>query len=191
MKLSELAVNKIILASSSPRRQQLLSYIISDFEVIPSGIEEEASGTPRQIVIRLAKDKAQDVAGSRPDALVIGADTIVVLDGRVLGKPKDKSDAAVMLSMLLGKTHKVYTGVAVIYKGKVMSRCCVTEVTFDYMTREEILDYIETGEPMDKAGAYGIQGYGSKFISNVAGDYFNVMGLPVNTLYKMLKKLSL
>jgi septum formation protein len=188
MKLSGLSGNIIILASSSPRRRQLLSYIISDFEVIPSGIEEEASGTPRQIVIKLAKDKAQDVERSRPDALVIGADTIVVLGGKVLGKPKDKSDAAVMLSMLSGKSHKVYTGVAVIYQGKVISRCCVTEVTFDDMTREEISDYIETGEPMDKAGAYGIQGYGSKFITKVSGDYFNVMGLPVNTLYKMLKR---
>jgi septum formation protein len=189
MDISELSKQKIILASSSPRRKQLLSYIIEKFEVIPSGIEESANGMPSQIVLKLAKDKSRDVASAHPEALVIGADTIVVLEESVLGKPKDKADAKAMLSLLSGRTHKVYTGVAAIFKGSIYTDYCVTGVTFDAMTEKEIEEYIETGEPMDKAGAYGIQGFGGKFIRSIDGDYFNVMGLPLNTLYRLLNKI--
>lgn len=180
-------MKEIILASSSPRRNELLSYIVGDFTVIPSRLEEIAYGTPREQTLKLAKDKALDVAMSHPGAVVIGADTLVAIGDRVLGKPKDEEDAACMLKLLSGKTHEVYTGVAVVCAGNVMTECVVTEVTFDIMTDEEIDSYIETGEPMDKAGAYGIQGLSGKFICGISGDYFNVMGLPQNTVYKMLK----
>lgn len=181
---------QIILASGSPRRKELLSYIADEFAVIPSSLEEIAYGAPREQTLKLAKDKARDVAKSYPDAVVIGADTLVAIGGRVLGKPRDKEDAASMLRALSGRTHEVYTGVAIVCGGNVMTECVVTKVTFDAMTDEEIASYIETGEPMDKAGAYGIQGYCGKFIRGIQGCYFNVMGLPQNTLYGMLKKLD-
>ncbi len=184
-------VNKqIILASGSPRRKELLSYILNEFSIIPSSLEETASGTPREQTLQLAKDKALDIAKSYPDAVVIGADTLVAIGDRVLGKPKDKEDAASMLKLLSDNTHEVYTGIAVVCGGNVTTECVVTEVTFDAMTDEEIASYIETGEPMDKAGAYGIQGFCGKFIRGIQGDYFNVMGLPQNTVYSMLKKLG-
>lgn len=182
---------QIILASGSPRRKELLSYIVDKFIVIPSSLEEIASGTPREQTLKLAKDKAMDIARSYPDAVVIGADTLVAIGGSVLGKPKDKEDAAAMLKLLSGKTHEVYTGVAVVSGGSVMTECVVTEVAFDVMTDEEIASYIESGEPMDKAGAYGIQGLSGKFIRGIQGDYFNVMGLPQNTVYRMLKSMRL
>lgn len=185
-----MAEKHIILASGSPRRKELLSYIVDDFAVIPSSLEENASGTPREQTLQLAKDKALDVAASYPDAVVIGADTLVAIDENVLGKPKDKQDAAYMLGMLSGRTHEVYTGVAIVSGGSVISECVVTEVTFDKMTDEEITAYIETGEPMDKAGAYGIQGLSGKYILGIDGDYFNVMGLPQNTVYKVLKSIG-
>lgn len=181
---------QIILASGSPRRKELLAYIIDEFTVIPSNLEEIAFGTPREQTLQLAKDKAMDIAKSNPEAVVIGADTLVAIADKVLGKPKDKEDAAYMLKSLSGKTHQVYTGVAIIDDGNIMTECVVTEVTFDDMTDEEIASYIETGEPMDKAGAYGIQGLSGKFILGISGDYFNVMGLPQNTLYKMLKNIG-
>ncbi len=181
---------QIILASGSPRRKELLSYIISEFAVIPSDLEEVAYGTPREQTLKLAYDKAMDIAKSHPGAVVIGADTLVAIGGKVLGKPKDKEDAAAMLRLLSGKTHEVYTAVAIVCGGNVLTECAVTEVTFDVMTDEEIASYIETGEPMDKAGAYGIQGLSGKFIRGISGDYFNVMGFPQNMVYGMLKKLG-
>lgn len=180
-------MKEIILASSSPRRKELLSYIVDEFTIIPSNLEEIAYGTPSEQTLKLAKDKAADIAKSYPDAVVIGADTLVAIGDRVLGKPKDEEDAAGMLKLLSGKTHEVYTGVAIVCDGNVLTECVVTEVTFDVMSDEEIDSYIETGEPMDKAGAYGIQGLSGKFIRGISGDYFNVMGLPQNTVYKMLK----
>jgi len=182
---------KIILASSSPRRRELLKYLTPDFDVVPSDIEETASGTPRQQAVKLAHDKALDVTRNHPDAVVIGADTLVVMGAKVLGKPKDKQDASCMLKTLSGRTHKVYTGVAVICSSKMLTGCEVTSVTFDTLSDYEISEYIETGEPMDKAGAYGIQGYGGKFIKKIDGCYFNVMGLPLNLLYRMLKNLGI
>lgn len=178
---------QIILASGSPRRKELLSYIIDEFTIIPSNLEEIACGTPREQTLKLAMDKTMDVANSYPDAVVIGADTLVAVGDKILGKPKDKEDAAAMLKLLSGKTHEVYTGVAIVCGGNVLTECVVTEVTFDVMNDEEIASYIETGEPMDKAGAYGIQGLSGKFIRGISGDYFNVMGFPQNTVYRMLK----
>ncbi len=180
---------RVILASASPRRKELLSYIIPAFDIIPSGIDETATGTPAAQVKMLAADKAADIARQVPQALVIGADTLVAVNRRVLGKPEDEAQAEQMLKMLSGREHRVYTGVAVIYKGITHTGVNMTRVRFAPLSDEEIRDYIATGEPMDKAGAYGIQGYGGKFISAVHGDYFNVMGLPLNMLYNMLKEI--
>ena len=180
---------RVILASGSPRRKELLAYIIPAFDIIPSGIDETATGTPAAQVKQLAVDKATDIARQYPDALVIGADTLVAVNRRVLGKPSDEAQAAQMLRMLSSREHRVYTGVAVIHKGTTHADVNMTRVRFAPLSDEEIRDYIATGEPMDKAGAYGIQGYGGKFISAVHGCYFNVMGLPLNMLYNMLKEI--
>ncbi len=179
----------MILASASPRRKELLTYIIPRFDVVPSGIDETASGTPAEQVKKLALDKALDVASKHPDALVIGADTLVAAGRRVLGKPASEAEAADMLRLLSGREHKVYTGVAVVSDGAAKADVNMTRVLFAPLSDAEIRDYIKTGEPMDKAGAYGIQGYGGKFIRAVHGCYFNVMGLPLNMLYNMLKKI--
>ncbi len=181
-------MRKIVLASGSPRRQELLKYITSDFEIMPSDIEEIASGTPKEQVLKLALDKAADIAKRRPDDVVIGADTLVAIGAEILGKPIDKGDAARMLRKLSGNTHCVYTGIAVIAETKTETRCVVTQVKFNEMTDEEIEEYIDTGEPIDKAGAYGIQGYGGKFIDRIDGCYFNVMGLPQSVVYEMIRE---
>lgn len=181
---------RVILASASPRRQELLKTILPEFDIIPSSASEEASGHPSKQVAALALRKARDIAAQHPDALVIGADTLVALRGHVLGKPQHEADACRMLRMLSGRTHRVYTGLAVISGGQERTACCMTKVTFARMTDEEIRAYIATGEPMDKAGAYGIQGFGGKFIRGIRGCYYNVMGLPLRTLYEMLKALE-
>jgi septum formation protein len=168
-------MRKIVLASGSPRRQELLKYIAVDFEIMPSDIEEVASGTPKEQVLKLALDKAGDIAKKKPDSVVIGADTL-------------EQDAAAMLKKLSGNTHCVYTGISVMAEGKAEIRCVVTQVKFNEMSDDEIEEYIKTGEPMDKAGAYGIQGYGGKFIDRIDGCYFNVMGLPQSVVYDMIKE---
>lgn len=183
------AGHRVILASASPRRKELLSYIIPEFEVIPSGIDEIATGSPNDQVKQLAADKAADIARQYPDALVIGADTLVAVDERVLGKPADEAEAADMLRLLSNREHRVYTGVAVVLNSRMKVAANMTHVQFTELSDEEIREYISTGEPMDKAGAYGIQGYGGKFITGIRGDYFNVMGLPLNMLYNMLKEI--
>ena len=171
----------IILASASPRRQELLSRIVPDYECIPSGCEEFVpEGTPAQEVPRLlAEQKALAVAKDHPDDLVIGSDTVVVLNGTIFGKPKDMADAHRMLRSLSGQKHFVCTGVAVAEKGSVRSFLQETEVEFYPLSEETIDAYIATGEPMDKAGAYGIQGKGAVLVKGIVGDYFNVMGFPV------------
>ncbi len=179
---------RVILASASPRRKELLKTILPEFDIVPSDAAEEASGHPSKQVAVLALRKARDIAARYPDALVIGADTLVALRGHALGKPQDEADACRMLRLLSGKTHKVYTGLAVISGKAQRTACCVTKVTFAHMTDEEISAYVATGEPMDKAGAYGIQGFGGKFIRGIRGCYYNVMGLPLNTLYTILKE---
>ncbi|MBR2041986.1 MAG: septum formation inhibitor Maf [Oscillospiraceae bacterium] len=170
-----------ILASGSPRRKELLSLIIDEYEVLVSGCEEFVpEGTPAEKVPAiLAEQKALAVAKLRPDDIVIGSDTVVVLNDEIFGKPKDKAHAHAMLKALSGKKHFVFTGVAVAEKGKVRSFVQKTEVEFYELSDETIEKYIATGEPMDKAGAYGIQGKGSVLVKGITGDYFNVMGLPV------------
>jgi septum formation protein len=180
---------RVILASGSPRRKELLAYVVPAFEIVPSDIDETASGSPALQVEKLAVDKATDIAGRYPNAVVIGADTLVAVNNQVLGKPQDEEEAAAMLKQLSARTHTVYTGVAVISEGKAHTAVESTQVTFCRMSDDEIHDYIATGEPMDKAGAYGIQGFGGKFITGIEGCFFNVMGLPLNRLYNMLKSI--
>ena len=181
---------KIILASQSPRRKELLERMgIQDFETISPNVDESAFHglPPEELVRRLSAEKAAAVAGKvGEDAIVIAADTVVALEGAVLGKPADELDAFKMLSALSGVRHQVYTGVTVCRGGEKQTAHEVTDVTFRELSEREIEDYIATGEPMDKAGAYGIQGYGALLIQGISGDYYNVMGLPVCRLSGML-----
>ncbi len=181
----------IILASASLRRKELFSIIQKDFKIIPADIEEVLpDGIPtEQAAEFLSVQKAKAVFESNPQDTVIGCDTVVICEGEILGKPKDKLDAKRMLSFLSGKTHKVITGCAIFKNGKSISFSEVTEVTFYELSEKEIDDYISTNEPFDKAGAYGIQGYGSLLVEKICGDYFNVVGLPVSRLNKILKKI--
>ena len=178
----------IILASSSPRRRELLSMIGLNYVIETSGEEEvQPHGLPpAEFVKTLALQKAQPVADLHPADCVIGADTIVYLEGDILGKPHTPDVAKAYLSRMQGKQHVVFTGVAVLKNGKADVRHCETTVTFAPMTAREIEAYVATGEPLDKAGAYGVQGPGGVFVERVEGNYFNVIGLPLPMLYKML-----
>ncbi len=179
----------IILASASPRRKELLSVITNDFEVIPSECEEiiPTDISADETAEYLAKIKAVSVAEKHYDSIVIGADTCVVADGLILGKPKDKAQAKQMMKLLSGNTHKVITGCAIVKNGKIASFSVCTEVEFYPLSEEEIESYINTLEPYDKAGGYGIQGKASLFVKGIKGDYFNVVGLPVAELNRKLK----
>lgn len=188
-------MNKIILASASPRRQKLLTQIGMEFKVIPSGMEEvPQSRQPEDVVMELSKGKAEDVFESLPKeekeiTLVIGADTIVAYKGRIIGKPDSRENAQEILSCLQGGIHQVYTGVTLIWQGgEKISFYEKTDVEMYPMSMEEIKRYVDTGEPVDKAGAYGIQGKGAAYIKEIRGDYNNVVGLPVGRLYQEMKK---
>ena len=184
----------IILASQSPRRRELLAQMgVPQFEVVPALGEEIASPglSPAQLVEVLSRQKAEEVAvQAGPDDVVIAADTVVAVDGAVLGKPRDPADAARMLSLLSGRAHTVYTGVTV--RRGTFSRTAheATQVRFRPLTQSEISAYIATGEPMDKAGAYGVQNGAAKFVAGIEGCYFNVMGFPVSRVYNALKELD-
>ena len=181
----------LVLASASPRRKELISFISSDVKIYPADVDESFSeDIPVESVPEiLAVRKAKAVSELFPNDTVIGSDTSVIVDGIILGKPTDKEDAKRMLRLLSGKTHKVITGCAIFKKGRSISFSESTEVTFYDLTEQEIENYIATNEPMDKAGAYGIQGYGSLLIKGINGDYFNVVGLPVAKLNKVLKRI--
>lgn len=187
-------MRRVILGSASPRRRELMEQAGIRFEVMTSNTPEVITGEkPEEIVQELAVAKGCAVAaGVTGAALIIGADTIVVRDGCILGKPKDEKDAVEILNSLQGRTHQVYTGVALVVKGEageeVRSFYEKTEVTMYPMSMEEILDYVATREPMDKAGAYGIQGSFAAYIDGIEGDYYNVVGLPVSYVYQQLKK---
>ncbi|WMJ82750.1 Maf family protein [Oscillospiraceae bacterium LTW-04] len=183
----------LILASASPRRFELLKLITEDFLVVTSRADESLSPgiLPQQAVILLAQRKAEAVAEYRPDDVVIGADTVVALDDQIFGKPCDRKEAAEMLSTLSGKTHEVYTGVCIWHKGVADCFSQVAKVTFAKMDKQEIADYVASEEPDDKAGAYGIQGLGARFIARLEGDYYTVMGLPVQALYQALRQKGL
>ncbi|MDD5383041.1 MAG: Maf family protein [Candidatus Margulisbacteria bacterium] len=181
----------IILASASPRRIELLKKIVGRFKVIPSRINEaEISAlSPRSFAIKAAAAKAEDIAAKHKNAIVIGADTIVVLGNKIIGKPKNKKDAVRILGSLAGKTHRVITGLAVINTKTSIKRthCEVTSVTMKKVKNKEIMEYVNSGRPLDKAGAYGIQEIEDVFIARIAGDYDNVVGLPVRALKKLLR----
>jgi septum formation protein len=185
---------KIILASASPRRADLLKTVGVEFEVAPSQVQERphADEAPPDYITRLARAKVIAVARKRESGLVIGADTIVVLDGRVLGKPRDEEDAEDMLRQLSGRWHAVMTGVALydIATRREVADYDKTLVRFAHLTDREIEWYSRSGEPMDKAGGYAIQGQGALFIEEIAGNYFNVVGLPIPLVYRLARRLG-
>jgi septum formation protein len=183
---------RVILASQSPRRRELLALIGIAHEVRPADIDESLlpGELPAAHAERLARAKAHTIAEHEPDAVVIAADTIVVVGGDVLGKPRDRTEAQVMLRCLSGRTHTVLTAIAVARGARVESAVESVDVTFCRLTDAEIDAYIATGEPMDKAGAYGIQGYGATIVERVNGDYFSVMGLGVHRLVELLDRVG-
>ena len=179
----------LILASASPRRRELMAYTGIPFQVITADTEEIKTGDPVALVMENARRKAQAVGRQHPDSVVLGADTIVYQNGAVLGKPKDQEDARAMLRRLSGAWHTVYTGVCVIKPiGEQDMRCDASQVQFVPLGDADIERYIASGEPMDKAGAYAVQGRAGMFVSRIEGSYSNVIGLPMHLVRDMLQK---
>ena len=194
---------RVILASASPRRLDLLRQVGIEPEIEPSHVEEVITSTvPDQVVMELSRQKAEDIAAlhAGEDASVIGADTVVAYDGKILGKPKDEADAVRMIRSFQGKVHQVYTGVTLVFCGKAAENAAEqwktitfaekTEVFVCSMTEQQIEDYVKTGEPMDKAGAYGIQGRFAVWVKGISGDYNNVVGLPLGRVCRELLGIS-
>lgn len=183
----------IILASQSPRRQELFRRLGLDFSIQTADIDEYMDPVlpPEREVARVSALKAAKIAESCPDDTIVSADTIVVIDGQVLGKPEDAADAARMLRLLSGRTHEVMTGLCVRQGSRIAQTVSRSRVTFRELSDAEIAAYIATGEPMDKAGSYGVQGYGSVLVSHLDGDFFSVMGLPLCELCGMLRQFGL
>lgn len=184
---------RFILASASPRRSEILKNAGFDFDVIVSDADESLPEdiTADKAVLLLSKVKAQSVSKNHPGCVVLGCDTVVSLDGKILGKPSSKDEAFQMLSSLSGKTHKVYTGVTVTDGKTTKSFLNETSVEFYPLSRETICSYIETDEPEDKAGAYGIQGFGCVLVKRIDGDYFSVMGLPISQSARVLSEFGI
>jgi septum formation protein len=180
----------LVLASASPRRQELLRNAGIPFEVQPADISEDLlpGEAAKECAERLAREKALAVARQRPHDFVLGADTVVVVDGQILGKPSDAADAARMLRLLSGREHQVITGVCLVVSGKWSVGSETTSVTMSEISEKEITAYVASGEPMDKAGAYAIQGIASRWIPRMEGDYSNVVGLPVALVWRMLRQ---
>lgn len=185
-------MSRLILASSSPRRAQLLGLLNAPFEVYPADIDETLKrDLPLSSAIEdLACRKARAIHGQFPDAWVIGADTLVIVDDEIFGKPQDTAEAVSMLRQLSGRTHQVITGVSILSPLGSVSFAVTTDVDFYSLSEAEIAAYVQTGDCLDKAGTYGIQGYGARFIRQINGDYYAVMGLPVAALYQHLKQLN-
>lgn len=187
---------KLILSSKSPRRREILNLIGMDFIVDESNEFIEYDGTkitdPKRLVAKNALGKAMEIAKKHKNGVVLGVDTVVFIKKTILGKPKDIKDAFKMLKLLQNKTHTVWTGICLIdaFTGKKIEKQEATKVTFSKMTDKEIKEYVKTLEPMDKAGAYAVQGIGSKFIKKIDGDFFNVMGLSANRVYELFKILT-
>lgn len=182
----------IILASASPRRKEILENASVKFEVMASSIEELTldGESPCQMVMRLAFEKGMDIASIQKSDLIISADTIVVIDNTVLGKPENEIEARKMITSLSGRTHQVITGISLINldNNKKIIDYVISNVKFKNLSEEDINDYIRTKESLDKAGAYGIQGYGALLVDEIQGDYFNIVGLPISRLSDLLKK---
>lgn len=187
-----IVMKKVILASQSPRRKELLEKCIRKFEICPADIDEtlDASLPASEAVRQLSMRKAEAVLYTHPEAVVIGSDTVVAVDGIILGKPADRADAERMLKMLSGKTHQVITGLCIMSTRKIFSDVSCADVTFAPLSDDEIRSYIMSGEPMDKAGSYAIQGEAGRFITRISGDYYTIVGLPLNMAYEELKKLE-
>jgi septum formation protein len=183
---------KLILASGSPRRSEILGFVGWDFEKHVADIDEtELDGeNPADYVQRLAKEKAEAVAQNYENTLVLGADTTVVIDDKIIGKPVDVNDARKMLKMLSGREHEVLTGVALVKGNVAKVGLQITSVKFNKMNDEEIEFLVQNGEPLDKAGAYAVQAQAALFIEKIEGDYWNVVGLPINLVYHLMKSLS-
>lgn len=181
---------RVVLASQSPRRRELLTLIGVPHSVQPADIDESvhANEQPANHAERLARTKAEVIAARDPAALVIGSDTIVVVDEQILGKPTNEADAARMLQMLSGRSHTVVTAVAIAFAGRIRSSVEQVGVTFRTLSDENIHDYIATREPMDKAGSYGIQGFGATIVERIDGDYFAVMGLPLGRMIRLCEE---
>jgi len=187
--------NNLILASKSPRRAEILRAVGWPFEAVAPNIDETRASHEDAVsyVKRLAQTKAEIVAKQFPGALVVGADTVVLVDHEILGQPRDDDDARRMLNLLSGKWHEVLTGVALVNTGnsnRTLIDCELTRVLFAGLSKKEIEEYISTHEPLGKAGAYAIQGRAALFIEEIQGDYFNVVGLPIRLVYKMIRKLE-
>ncbi|MCD4650471.1 MAG: Maf family protein [Candidatus Cloacimonetes bacterium] len=184
--------NQLVLASASPRRVRIFQMLGLKFVIKPARIDEAIStDNPRKLVITHATQKAKAVADEFDSSVcVVGADTVVYIDGKILGKPENHQQAITYLQMLSNKKHAVYTGICLVRGKKIVSGWERTYVYFDQLSPADIEDYIATGEPLDKAGAYGIQGYGSQFITKLTGCYFNVMGFPVHLFNQLLKEFS-
>lgn len=182
---------KFLLASQSPRRAELMKYITDEFEILPSDCDETVPDgiEPEEIPELLAARKALSVSRLKKDRLVIGCDTVVIIDGVILGKPHTPDRAISMLKTLSGRTHTVVSGVCICYKGKTMSFSQKTLVSFYELFEEEIRDYVQSCKPLDKAGAYGIQDKGGLFVREISGDYYNIVGLPVARLKREIDKL--
>jgi len=182
----------MILASASPRRKELLSFVTSHFTISPADIDETVNldELPKDYVRRMAREKAKEIVKLYPNETVIGCDTTVVLDNDIMGKPIDEKDAYDMLEKLSGKTHSVMTAVCVITPEERYEHIEEVEVVFYSLDKEDINGYIQSGEPMDKAGAYGIQGKASVFVKEIKGDYFSIVGLPVGYLNQLFKQLG-
>ncbi len=185
-------ISMLVLASASPRRQELLRNAGIAFAVQPAHIAEDPfpGEAAKACAERLAREKALAVARLRPKDVVLGADTVVVVGGQILGKPSDAADAARMLRVLSGRTHSVITGVCLVAAGQWSVGSETTFVTMSEISEKEIADYVACGEPMDKAGAYAVQGIASRWIPRIEGDYSNVVGLPVVLVWRMLQKIS-
>lgn len=182
---------KLVLASASPRRCELMRLITTEFTVCPTETDETLrAGAPlAREVVRLSRDKAAWAQKQHPDAVCIGSDTMVTIDDMALGKPRDAAHAATMLRLLRGRSHEVLTGLAVLFPdGAARTLCAQTRVLFRAFDDRELDEYVKSGEPLDKAGAYGIQGRGALLVSGIAGDYYSVMGLPVASLYEVLRE---
>ncbi|NLE69710.1 MAG: septum formation inhibitor Maf [Clostridiales bacterium] len=182
---------ELILASTSPRRQELLTQMGLPYQVFSPEVDEHLTGSPAEVVMALARRKALAAAGFHPGAAVLAADTLVHIQGELLGKPEDCNDAARMLRLLSGSWHEVVTGVCLVVDGVVETAHAATRVLFTALTEDEIRFYCESGEPMGKAGAYAIQGLGGMFISEIHGSYTNVVGLPTALVRQMLKKANI
>lgn len=185
-------MNKYILASKSPRRIELLKYILDDFDIIVSNAEEIINEelSSKDLVMDLALLKANEIAALHPEAVVLGFDTLVILDGKPIGKPRDREEAFRMLQSLSNRSHEVLTGCAIVVGDTIDTFFDQAIVTFNEMSDLEINEYLDTNEPFDKAGAYGIQGYGARYIKKVEGDYYSVMGMPLQKLYNKLRRLK-